>query len=231
MKGEIQFGTRQIQYSVLFTKRKTLGITVNPDGETTVKAPEGVAAEIIRQLVKKRSPWIIKQQEHFLSYQPKSPVKKYVSGESHLYLGRQYKLKIRKSKKNEIGFDGRQIIVYHKPNSAPGKVLNSWYRHKAELKFPEVAAPLIKRFQKYHAEAPLIYLQQMKTRWGSCTPKGKIILNPELIKAPKSCIEYVIVHELCHLVYRNHSKKFFYLQAKEMPDWEKWKNKLEQIML
>jgi len=71
----------------------------------------------------------------------------------------------------------------------------------------------------------------MRTRWGSCTPKGKIILNPELIKAPKACIEYVIVHELCHLVHKNHSQKFFDLQKKEMPDWEKWKNKLERLLV
>ena len=70
----------------------------------------------------------------------------------------------------------------------------------------------------------------MPKRWGSCTPMGKIILNPELIKAPKACIEYVIVHELCHLIYRDHNQKFFDLQTKEMPDWEKWKMKLEKLM-
>jgi predicted metal-dependent hydrolase len=70
----------------------------------------------------------------------------------------------------------------------------------------------------------------MPTRWGSCTPQGKIILNPELIKAPTPCIEYVIVHELCHLVYHAHSRKFMELQNREMPDWEKWKNKLEQLL-
>lgn len=231
MMGEIQFGSRRIQYAVLFSKRKTLGITVTPEGELLVKAPDRATPDRIQQLVKKRALWIIKQQDYFLSYQPKSPVKKFVSGESHLYLGRQYKMKVRKSKRNEIGFDGRQIMIYHKPKSSPERVLNSWYRQRASLKFPEIAGPLIKRFQKYHAGEPPIFIQQMKTRWGSCTPEGKIILNQELIKAPKSCIEYVVVHELCHLIYRNHSKKFFYLQAKEMPDWEKWKNKLEQIML
>jgi predicted metal-dependent hydrolase len=70
----------------------------------------------------------------------------------------------------------------------------------------------------------------MPTRWGSCTPKGKIILNPELIKAPKGCIEYVIIHELCHLVHHDHTQKFIDLQTKEMQDWEKWKNKLEKLL-
>ena len=70
----------------------------------------------------------------------------------------------------------------------------------------------------------------MPTRWGSCTPRGKIILNPELIKAPKGCIEYVIIHELCHLIYHDHTRKFIDLQTKEMPDWEKWKSKLENLL-
>ncbi|MBL0049307.1 MAG: M48 family metallopeptidase [Bacteroidetes bacterium] len=70
----------------------------------------------------------------------------------------------------------------------------------------------------------------MSKRWGSCTPKGKIILNPELLKAPTACIEYVILHELCHLVYNEHTQKFIDLQTKEMPDWVKWKNKLENML-
>jgi predicted metal-dependent hydrolase len=75
-----------------------------------------------------------------------------------------------------------------------------------------------------------IYLQNMPTRWGSCTPNGKVILNPELIKAPKRCIEYVIIHELCHLVHHDHTQKFFALQKNMMPDWVKWKSRLEKLL-
>ena len=88
---------------------------------------------------------------------------------------------------------------------------------------------IIEKFKKYNVEPVGVFIQEMKTRWGSCTPKGKIILNPELIKTPKGCIEYVIIHELCHLVYLNHYQKFFDLQAKECPLWERWKKKLEQF--
>jgi predicted metal-dependent hydrolase len=73
-------------------------------------------------------------------------------------------------------------------------------------------------------------LREMPTRWGSCTPNGKIILNPELIKAPKGCIEYVIIHELCHLIHHDHTRKFIDLQTREMQDWEKWKMKLEKLL-
>ena len=97
-------------------------------------------------------------------------------------------------------------------------------------KFHAIAAPLIDKFKKHKVEPSSIVLRDMPTRWGSCTPKGKIILNPELIKAPKGCIEYVIIHELCHLIHHDHTQKFLDLQTKEMKDWEKWKMKLEKLL-
>ena len=84
--------------------------------------------------------------------------------------------------------------------------------------------------KKYHKEPDSIVIREMPTWWGGCTLKKKIILNPELIKAPTGCIEYVIVHELFHLVHRNHTARFIDLQNKEMPGWEKWKEKLERVL-
>ena len=74
-------------------------------------------------------------------------------------------------------------------------------------------------------------LKEMETRWGSCTATGQILLNPRLVCAPRICIEYVIIHELCHLVHRNHTKDFYELLTQEMPDWKKWKMKLEKLMI
>jgi len=93
--------------------------------------------------------------------------------------------------------------------------------------------PLIDSFATRHKFSILhsqFLIREMPTRWGSCTPKGKIILNPELVKAPKGCIEYVIIHELCHLIHHDHTQKFINLQTKEMKDWEKWKMKLERLL-
>lgn len=98
------------------------------------------------------------------------------------------------------------------------------------LKIEEYPTTYIQQFEKYGVKPSEIVIRKMPTRLGSCTPKGKIILNPELIKAPKGCIEYVIVHELCHLVHHNHTQKFIELQKKEFPHWEKWKAKLEQLL-
>ena len=105
-----------------------------------------------------------------------------------------------------------------------------WYKTKAKIKFIEIAEPLIEQFKKYNVEPKGIYIQNMSKRWGSCTAKGKIILNPELMKAPKACIQYVIIHELCHLIHYDHTQKFMDLQTKEMPDWRRWKDKLENLL-
>ena len=108
--------------------------------------------------------------------------------------------------------------------------MRDWYRERAKVKFAEIAEPIIQQFKKYGVEPKSLYIQVMENRWGSCTPKGKIILNTELIKAPKPCIEYVITHEMCHLLHKNHTKSFYELLHNEMPDWEKWKSKLEKFM-
>jgi predicted metal-dependent hydrolase len=230
MKDFIRFGSKRIDFHLQYADRKTLGISVSPEMEVLVKAPIGSSIEKIKSMLHKKAPWILKQQNFFLGFHPKTPARGYVSGETHLYMGRQYKLKVIKTTKNAVHFTGREILVYTKQRSKAKDVLSEWYRERAKMKFAEIAEPIIQKFKKYKVEPKSIYLQDMPTRWGSCTIKRKIILNPELIKAPKACIEYVIVHELCHLVYKNHSQKFFDLQKKEMPDWEKWKNKLEMLL-
>ncbi len=227
MTSSVQFGSRTIDFNITFSDRKSLGFTVTPNLDVLVKAPSGSSVEIIKEKVKKKAPWIIKQQSFFLCFQPKTPGKRFISGETHLYLGRQYRLKVIKTNKNYIHFNGKEMQVYTKQNVAAKQVLMHWYKERAKHKFAEIAEPLIQRFRKYKVQPAEIYVLNMSTRWGSCTANGKIILNPELIKAPKRCIEYVIIHELCHLIYRSHTQKFIDLQTKEMPDWKKWKMRLE----
>lgn len=230
MIASIDFGSKQIKFQVKFAKRKSLGITVTPDMEVLATAPIDTPLDRIKDKIRHRAPWIIKQQGFFLSFHPKSAPKRYVSGESHLYLGRNYRLRILSGKSNRVTYKGRFIEVTSKDKSKVKSLLRKWYREKAKEKFAEIAEPLIQKFRKYQVEPRGLYLQEMTTRWGSCTSRGKIILNPELVKAPKACIEYVIIHELCHLVHPNHTQKFFDLQTKEMKDWEKWKGKLERLL-
>lgn len=230
MKEAIQFGSRKIDFRLEFSDRKSLGITVTPEMEVLVKAPADTSIEKVKEKILKKAPWIIKQQSFFLSFQPRTPKRKYISGETHLYLGRQYLLQIQIGKEELVKLKGRFISVTAGEKSKAKDLIVAWYLQHAQSKFYSIALPLIDKFKKYNVEPGSIVLRDMPTRWGSCTPKGKIILNPELIKAPKGCIEYVIIHELCHLVHHDHTQKFLDLQTREMKDWEKWKMKLEKLL-
>jgi predicted metal-dependent hydrolase len=231
MTEAIEFGSKTIHFHLEYSDRKSLGITVTPEMDVLVKAPIDTSVELVKEKIRKKAPWIIKQQSFFLSFQPKTPLRKYVSGETHLYLGKQYRLQILIGNEESVKLKGKFIEVTASEKSRAKDLLNNWYLQHARKKFHAIAQPLIDKFKKYEVVPSSIVFREMPTRWGSCTPNGKIILNPELIKAPKACIEYVIIHELCHLVYQNHSKKFYAFQTKLFPDWERWKEKLEQLMM
>lgn len=226
----LQFGSKQIDFRLRFSERKTLGITVTPDMEVLIKAPIETSLETVKEKVRKKAPWIIRQQSFFLSFHPKTPQRKFISGETHLYLGRQYRLQVQIGDVESVKLKGKFIEVTVSEKAKAKALLSQWYLNQAKIKFPKVATPLIEKFKKYGVEPSSIVFRDMPTRWGSCTPKGKIILNPELIKAPKGCIEYVIIHELCHLIHHDHTQKFIDLQTKEMKDWGKWKMKLERLL-
>ncbi len=230
MRDVILFGSKQIDFHLEFTNRKSLGISVKPDLTVYVRAPFDTSVERIKEKLKNKAPWIIRQQSFFLSFHPKLPARKFISGETHLYMGRQYRLKIIQCENESVKLKGKFLVISTTDKSRAELLLTEWYLTHARSKFYSIAQPLIEKFRKYKVEPKSIVLRDMPTRWGSCTPKGKIILNPELIKAPKGCIEYVIIHELCHLVYHDHTRKFIDLQSKEMPDWEKWKLKLEKLL-
>jgi predicted metal-dependent hydrolase len=229
---QLNYGSKSIEYKLCFVDRKSLGIKVLPNGDVNVIAPLDASLIDINKKVKSKASWILKQQNFFNSYKPNTPERKFVNGETHLYLGRQYKLQIIRDNFNEIKIYRGAIIITVK-NDTPAylkRVLDDWYKTKANIYFVEVLNITLDLFKKYKLVRPVLEIRQMQKRWGSCTKSGKIILNTELIKAPKGSIEYVIIHELCHLVYHNHTKDFYNLQNQLYPDWEKWKEKLEQTL-
>lgn len=238
MTDFIEYGSKRIDFRLEYSDRKTLGITVTPDLEVLVKAPVDTAVDIIKERLRKKAPWIIRQLSFFLSFQPRLTDRKFVGGETHLYLGKQYRLKVISDESGVMSGEGvklkGQFLEVHTAKKDKVKELvEAWYLEKARERFHQLALPLFDAFIKRNNMEAAVYnlsIRQMPTRWGSCTAKGRIILNPELIKAPKACIEYVIVHELCHLVHHDHTQKFLNLQNREMPEWEKWKNKLERLL-
>lgn len=231
IKDSIQYGSVLIKYDVEFVQRKTLGILVNPDGSVLLKSPVNATLEQIRNKVHKRADWILRQRRFFESLGIPTTKRKFVSGESHLYLGRQYMLRVIKSDVNAVHYQNNIIEIECRHKKDAGILLQTWYRKRANIKFMEYATQIVERFSVYGVQPQLISIKNMDRRWGYCTITGKIFLNPQLICAPRACIEYVIIHEMCHLVHRNHTKDFYALLEKEMPHWEKWKTKLEKMMI
>ena len=230
MSESIEFGSKRIDFQLEFSSRKSLGITVTPELAVLVRAPLDTPVEKVKEKLRKKAPWIIQQQCFFLTFHPKMTDRKFVGGETHLYLGRQYRLKIIFDPVESAKLKGKFIEITTPDKARVKELVNDWYLQNAKKKLRAIALELIEEFKKHKVEPNSIVLREMPTRWGSCTSKGKIILNPELIKAPKGCIEYVIIHELCHLIHHDHTQKFLDLQTREMPNWEKWKMKLEKLL-
>lgn len=233
MKQSITYGTTIIEYNLEYSDRKTLGIKVHPDSSVNVTAPTDSTNNKIKEKVKSKAHWILKQQEYFISFRPLTPPRKYISGETHLYLGKQYRIKVKQSKEESVKLIGGNIIIKTTTNKDKERIekqLGQWYESKAKKHFKEIFDQRISIYPSNKLKNPVLELQWMKKRWGSCDRKGKIKLNVELIKAPKPCIEYVMIHEICHLTYLNHSKDFYKLLDIHYPSWRKVKTRLEHFM-
>ena len=227
----IQYGTKQITFSIANRKRKSIAVEVHPDTSVQIKAPLDCQLEDIKRVVTKRSKWIITQQKFFEQFLPETPKREYVAGETHSYLGRKYILKIIISDENKVKLQGGFLVVYSQKNEEEHikHLLTEWYYKRATKVFEKVYEEAFQKFVQYNIQKPEIQIKRMKKRWGSYTSSGNILINPELIKAATVCIEYVMIHELCHLIERNHSKKFYTLLEKINPDWQRWKLKLEKL--
>lgn len=227
----IQYGTKQITFSIANRKRKSIAVEVHPDTSVQIKAPLDCQFEDIKRVVTKRSKWIITQQKFFEQFLPETPKREYVAGETHSYLGRKYILKIIISDENKVKLQGGFLVVYSQKSEEEHikHLLTEWYYKRATKVFEKVYEEAFQKFVQYNIQKPEIQIKRMKKRWGSYTSSGNILINPELIKAATVCIEYVMIHELCHLIERNHSKKFYTLLEKTNPDWQRWKLKLEKL--
>lgn len=233
-EDQVVWGRSQIRYQYGFSARKTLAISVHPNLDVTVVAPLGAALEDIRTKVLKRAPWIRQAKRDFELYLPKQPDRQYISGETHRYLGRQYRLKLRHNEgENTVKcYRGCLWVNCTDPKLPPEtikKQLQGWYREKAYKAISRAMQKYAPRVLGSNAAIPSFTVRQMKTRWGSCSKSGRIYFNLELLKAPVDCIEYVVVHELCHLKEHNHSAKFWRLVTRVLPDFAERKSRLNRF--
>jgi len=230
----VQFGSKTIEFRLQYSERKTLGISVLPDLTVVVTAPNETTDDLekIKAKVRAKAAWILRQQAKFNKFLPKQPARRFVSGETHLYLGRQYRLKLVEGAPESVKLKSGYLFVTTEKKEDKKKIedlIEKWYWKRARNLFGKKLSVCWEKFKRYDLVMPPFRLRRMTKRWGTCSPTGIINLNPDLIKTPSSCIEYVITHELCHLIHPFHDKKFFRLLQRVLPDWENRKARLERI--
>ncbi|MBU2646981.1 M48 family metallopeptidase [bacterium] len=233
-KHSVVYGRKTIDFSLFYYDRKTMEIAVHPDSTVIVKAPVQSDIILIKKKILKRARWILRQLNYFKQFNPKTPDRCYVTGETHLYLGKQYRLKLAEGPENSVKLSRGifHINCRSEPTSVISKkLLNRWYLEKADLQFAESMDRCWQKFNGLGIGKPKLSIKRMQKRWGSLSNKGTVTLNTDLIRAPKECIDYVVTHELCHLKYHDHSTEFYKLLDSVIPGWEKIKHKLELGMV
>ncbi len=228
-KYSIEYGSSSITYHVHRVARKTMEIAVHPNMQVVVRAPLEASEGAIQQKVILRKKWVARQLRYFEQFHPRTPDRKYINGETHLYLGRQYRVKAVKSDQRKTTLKNGYLVV-EVLGVHPLEIkmaLEEWYRIKARAYFSKVVENHANSFKEMGYATPRLVVRHMQSRWGSLSADGQLTLNPRLIQAPRSSIEYVIVHELCHLIEHSHSGKFYSVLEEMLPDWQERKNKLE----
>jgi predicted metal-dependent hydrolase len=229
------YGDARLPYEVIEDPKRTtrIAIHVDPDGTVVVDAPPGYSDHVVQQAVQKRARWVVTHVAEAAHRFDQVRPREYVSGEQVLYLGRRYVLKViltpKPSKMPKLR--GNRLEVESRTgelNDIRGRV-RGWYRSRARdylaQRLNQVSARL-----SWVGSAPQFRLLEMSRQWGSCSPSGQIILNPHLIKAPRQAVDYVLIHELAHLIHHNHGPEFFRVLDREVPDWRRQKQVLDGMV-
>ena len=229
------YGEQKFDYALKRRRRKTMSISVLPNMTIEVVAPLDAADEAIEDRLRCRAGWIRRQLQYFGQFQPRTPDRKYVAGETHLYLGRRYRLKVIQAARQQVKLKRGFIEIHaHRPSRTDliEAQLSAWYKARAVEQFKARLASCIQQFPDRAGFAPTgLIVRQMAGRWGSMSPGGRLVLNRRLIQAAPHEIDYVIAHELCHRRFHHHGVEFYKLLRRVMPDWEKRKDSLEKRLI
>jgi predicted metal-dependent hydrolase len=225
----ISYGDETIPVQVRFIDTNRFTVTVDHDLIVRANAPKQATTEEVTARLEGRAGWIARQRSYFRQFLPKRPAQRFVSGASLWYLGKQYRLKI-VAGKGPAKLSGQFL---HVPDAVACEArVREWYRERAKAQFihrlhacHEATKPILK------IGLPPVAIRQMVRRWGSCTAAGRITLNTDLVQVPVHCIDYVIIHEMCHVRVLGHDKAFYRLLAACLPDWERRKARLEAFVI
>jgi predicted metal-dependent hydrolase len=214
----------ELDYRIVYSNRKTIGLMVERDRSIVVRAPIGASEEAIRQAVETKKLWLYEKVNHAQKYPPNPVRKEFVTGESLLYLGRHYRLEITDDDEPGVRFQNRFYIPRRQQADA-GQLLRDWYMARAQEKL----TPKIHTYATAMGVAyARILVSDLKVRWASCTPKNNLNFNWRIIKAPMFVVDYLIVHELAHLLEANHSPQFWNIVAVQVPRYQLAKDWLRE---
>lgn len=222
-KDHQTYNLQDIEFRIVYSRRRTLGISVLPDSTVIVRAPYRASLKTITRIVQEKAAWIIKHRDNYRKTDNTRLNSSFSSGEKQLFRGKECILQIIPSKKSFIRFNGEIIEVGLDNTDDKQEIKRILYRgYKAEAMkyFPEMLATVLKTHENQLFKPTGLVIRSMKSRWGSCSKKGIITLSTELIKLPDIFIEYVIIHELCHLKHHNHGKDYYILLTELFPDWK-----------
>ena len=233
-RHSIRYGRQTIAFTVERRARRTLEIAVEPDATVAVAAPHGASMEAIAEKVGKHAAWVQRQQRFFSQYQPPTPERRFIAGETHLYLGRQHRLKVVRHVQAGVKLTRGFIVVQSREpqrTERTRQLVEDWYRIRAQAKLAERLEASLTRFPEPDSFRPRgLIVRRMRQRWGSLSPSLRLLLNRRLIEAPVDAIDYVITHELCHIAEPHHGPGFFALLDRILPDWPRRKERLERRM-
>ena len=215
MISTIVINNREFPCELKRQRRRSITARIRRDGVVEVRAPLLFRESDMMAFLSQHQRWLF---NHYDKLQ-------HVDG--YYYLGEKYELKVVESNKNSVEIQDNFLIVNTKSLDLMESQINNWYKNRAKMVFSELLPPIIERFRKYNVAPTKIGIRDMRSRWGSCSRKGHISLNLQLIKLPVNCIRQVMIHEMCHLVYFNHQDGFYTLMTEMMPDWKYWKKQLK----
>ncbi|MHB8530149.1 MAG: M48 family metallopeptidase [Caulobacteraceae bacterium] len=229
-----RWGEARFPFTVVRSARRALKIAVAPDGTVLAHAPEDAAEEEIVARVSRRGGWIKRQLQRFEAWRPRTPPRQYLSGETHLYLGKQYRLVVTAEGPTTVRLDGDRIILAAREGSSfdhRRALLDHWYKVQSHRVFPTRLDLVAPPFLRLGIPQPRLIIRVMSHRWGSFTPAGSLVLNQELARASPNLIDYVIAHEFAHALHPDHGPDWQGVLTAHMPDWRARKADLERQLL
>lgn len=235
MKRISEKETAGIRYKTIHSSRRTLGISVHPERGVTARVPYGTPERVIEKMISDKAEWIRKALKKHESLKRINNSRITGNGSVILLLGKEHRLRIVRSERNYINKTDGDIIELGCKDELPDAVviqslIESWLMFVARKVFPAVFREILLRYRNYDFNPSSFSVRKMKSRWGSCTSKGRIAISYDLIKLDRTYAEYVMVHELCHLKHHNHGADFYSLLSEIYPDWKKVRTELRKFL-